>query len=320
MGAEETLIAASIVSALAGLLAVMVWAASVFKRTIGRRRASARRVERLGTGAGMSFFEAVLQGPPAIRRTIVNERFVEIIGPEDPRWADADGDEELNSAEMTTTKTFTECFFVDRDFYVQTICDSDDVVLAFCVASRHPRFRPTFEVPHRRGFIEKLRERQRWGVSFKPLLKVRLGRTRFADLDPDDPDEFSGPHFEVSLGAHNFSYAEYHSHGNPGYYQTYVVAASDVTYAAPMGAMYEVAEEIGGRPEWPFKDEGSSRFDISFYDEDFDEPEWENMPAAQQFRRESVITIFAAIAPELWERNYPASRFGPHPEDVRRIP
>jgi hypothetical protein len=37
---------------------------------------------------------------------------------------------------------FIECFFIDRDYYVQAILDADETVFAFSVTTRSPRFAP----------------------------------------------------------------------------------------------------------------------------------------------------------------------------------
>ncbi len=43
------------------------------------------------------------------------------------------------------------------------------------------------------------------------------------------------------------------------------------------------------------------------------------MPAAQQFRRETVITTYTVIGLDLWDVNYP-STFGPRLDLVRTLP
>jgi hypothetical protein len=292
---------------LGGAAALLVLAAGVrdrYRRTLGRRRDRYERLARLGTGAQMSFFIAVLGEPPAMRRTITRDDYVECVGSEDPRFDPALA--QYNSHEVHESRTFTECFFIDRDFYVQTLSDPDETVVAFSVTARHRRFRPVFEAPRRMTIGQRWRWRRTVGTSYTPLLKVRLGRTRFADIDPTDPDQFAGPHFKVHTGARKFSYSEFHSFGNPGHYQSFVLTASSAARTAPVGLPFHVIEEIGGN-EWP--DPATPRI----------EPQWDALPRTQEFRRRTVITTYTVIGRELEERNYP-STFGPQGDEVRTLP
>jgi hypothetical protein len=93
------------------------------------------------------------------------------------------------------------------------------------VTVRHSRFRPVFDLPPKVGWRERRRWRKRTGEEFSPLFRLRLGRTRFSDLDRGHPDEQTGHHFKASTGARSFRYSEDHYYGNPGYYQTYVLGA-----------------------------------------------------------------------------------------------
>lgn len=291
----------------AGLLAIAAAVRGWYRRTLGRRRDRYDRLARLGTGAQLSFFEAVLGEPPAIRTTITKDDYREVVSVGDPRFDPALATPDDPSHQVEIRKEFTECFFIDRDYYVQTISDDDETVLAFSVTSRRRRFRPVFEVPSRVGRLDRLRWRRESGEKYEPLLRVQLRRTRFADLDATDPDHYAPPHFKVVAGARPFWYSEFHSFGNPGDYQTYVVTASYAAGRAPVGQAWSVQEEIGERREWPDPNE------------DEIEPDWEDMPVTQRFRRESVITTYTVIGPRLWEVNYP-STFGPHGDEVRTLP
>ncbi len=186
---------------------------------------------------------------------------------------------------------------------MQSISDDDDTVLSFSVTTRSKRFRPTFEVPAGMSW----RKRRRWlrhvGERFRPLFRVQLGGTRLADIDPDRD---AGRRFKVDLGARYFCYSEFHYFGNPGYYQTFVFTAGGAGIRASIGDIPSVIQEIGGN-EWPDPDGN------------LNEVAWQDMPATQQFRHDTVITTYTVIGPGLWEANYP-SRFGPHGDEVRTLP
>ncbi|MDQ6803880.1 MAG: hypothetical protein M3065_02680, partial [Actinomycetota bacterium] len=264
---------ATLIAGLAALLGISRSLLAVYAKTAGRRRDRRARLARLGTGAHLSFFEAILGEPPAMRRSL--------------------------------TSGHTECIFVDREYYVQTISDGDGTVLAFSVTTRNRRFRPTYEVPFRPGYVERRRLKRRFNYTYVPSVSVALGRSTFASLDPTDPDRFAGPHYKVSVGAHNWTYSEFHPLGNPGYYQTVVLTASDVAAQAPYGNAWNVQEELGGS-EWP--DPTRSE----------DQPRWGDLSAAHQFRQETVITTYTVVR-DLSLEDYPAS-FGPQLHIVRTLP
>ncbi len=207
----------------------------------------------------------------------------------------------------TETRVFGVSMFIDRDFYVQTITDDDDTVLAFSVTTRSPRFRPIYEVHRRLGWIERWRWRRRWRAPYRPLLTLRLGVTTFADLDPADPDELAGPHLRISMGVHNHAYSEITYKGNPGSYQWFVWTASDAARHGRFGEGMAVRNEIGG-DEWPDPSREGA------------ELQWSDMPETERFRRETVITTYTVIHPSLWIDNYPLERFGPHENEVRLLP
>lgn len=292
---------------LAGVVALLALAGAArvrYQRTLGRRRDRYARLGRLGTGAQLSFFSAVLGEPPAMRGTIVKKNYKEFITTDDPRWDPESGEPQWG----IVTKEFTQCFFIDRDYYVQTISDDDETVLAFSVMTRTRRFTPTFAVPARLRMIEG--SWLRWGrarARVQPLFQIRLGRSRFADLDPQDQEWFNGPHFKVSTGARSFTYSEFHYYGNPGYYQTYVFTLSSASPVARGGSeAIHVKDEVG-TDEWP--DQSS----------DDSQPEWDQMPVTQRFRRNATITTYTVIGFGLSKANYPSS-FGPHGDEVRTLP
>jgi hypothetical protein len=297
---------ASIIAAVAALLALGAAARTMYRKTIGRRADRYRRIARLGTGGRLSFFTSVLGEPPAMRQRVVKDDYVELLAPDDPKL-----DPELARAGISgrhVTKTFTVCTFIDRDYYVQTISDEDDSVLAFSVTTRSARFKPRFYGVPRPGRVERWRWQQRFGSRYRPLVDVTLGRTTFADLDSADPASFGPPHFIVSMGAHNHAYSEFSFFGNPGHYQTFVWTASDAARQGRFGDGTAVSEEIGGH-EWPDPTAKPNR-----------QPEWSSMPATQDFRRETVITTYTVVSAALWIENYPLGRFGPHENEVRTLP
>jgi hypothetical protein len=77
---------------LGGAAALLVlWAAvrAAYRRTLGRRRDRYERLDRLGTGAQLGFFIAVLGEPPAIRHTVVADPYVEVVVEGEPGFNSA---------------------------------------------------------------------------------------------------------------------------------------------------------------------------------------------------------------------------------------
>jgi hypothetical protein len=268
-------------------------------RTIGRRRDRYARLSRLGIGAQLPFFSSVLGEPPAMQRTLVKDDYLVPLVVGDPSF---DPDDYQLKPE---TREFTISVFIDRDYYVQTVTDTDQTVLAYSVTSRSRRFRARYQPVNPRGLMW----RWRWSVKnrrrYPKPLSVKLCRTRFADLDPDDLADFSPPHFKIQIGAHNFTYSEFRYFGNPGNYQSFVWTASDAAlHSVPQGL--GLARNQVGAEEWPDP-------------EAISEPEWEQMPAVAKLRREAVITTYSVISIALPLRNYPLPRFGPNHNEVRTL-
>jgi hypothetical protein len=137
-------------------------------------------------------------------------------------------------------------------------------------------------------------------------VKIKLGKTKFADLDPDDPDQIAPPRLRLNVGAHNFAYSEITYLGNPGYYQWFAWTSSDASgAAATLGSTVGLYDEIGpGHDDWPYP--GG--------------PDWDKMPRVQQFRCETTITTYTVIGAGLDVQNYPLNRFGPWIDEVRTLP
>ena len=278
-----------------------------YRRTLGRRKHAYDRLARLGTGAHLSFFESVLGEPPAIRQTVVESDYREIVTSDDPRFdrqlaLESDPDYAA-SHDVFEERSFLRSFFVDRDFFVQTITDADGAVLAFSVTTRSRKFTPTFEWPPGIGWRARRRFSRVWGETYRPLFHVRLGRTRFSDFGDEERDDFAGPRSRVAIGAHNYAYSEFQAPGNPGGYQTFVFTASDVA-PGPFGDGVSVQDELGGN-DWPADDE--------------ERRSWNDMKATRAFRRATVVTTYTAIGMNLWEENFPTS-FAPADAIVRTLP
>jgi hypothetical protein len=297
ISASDVALAAALLGGFAGLLAIGGATRGWWRRTLGRRADRYARIARLGTGAHLSFFIAVLGEPPAMRVTMVKEDYVEdadLVAGQEPQM-------------RLVSRSFEVSTFIDRDYYVQTISDGDETVLAFSVTTRSRRFQPVYQVQRPPGLLERWRWRRQWGDPYRPLVNIKLGRTTFADLDPHDPDQFSGPHFRISIGAHNHAYSEMTYLGNPGGYQSFAWTASDAARQGRFAFGIPVAQEAGG-DEWP--DPSSEAI----------QPEWHEMMQTQRFRRETVITTYTVIHSQLGLQNYPLERFGPHEHDVRLLP
>jgi hypothetical protein len=234
---------------------------------------------------------------------VIKKNFSEYLSSDDPRYREDTEDVQ----KVFCDKTFLECIFIDRDYFVQTISDEDESVLVFSVTTRSPQFHPVFQLPYKVGWRERRQWKRRTGEEFKPIFRVRLGQTRFADLDRGDPDEFTGIHFRAWIGARTFSYSEDHYYGNPGYYQTFVfTTSSNAPALGGISGLGEAIQEAGGE-EWP----DQSRED---------QPDWKDMPKTQTFRRNSVITTYTVIGVGLSLDNYPSRFFGPNGDDVRTLP
>jgi hypothetical protein len=294
---------AVLLGGLAGLLAIGGAARAWWRRTLGRRADRYTRLARLGTGAHLSFFVAVLGEPPAMSNTVTKDDYIEYVRPGDPDW----NDEAQVSQVRRVSRAFLVSTFIDRDYYVQTISDDDGTVLAFSVTTRSRRFQPVLQVPQPPGPLARWRWRRAHGQPYHAPVYVKLGRTSFADLDSPDPESFSPPHFRIMMGAHNHAYSEMVYKGNPGYYQTFVWTASDAARQGRFGKGMAVVQEIKG-DEWPMP-EGDGA-----------EPDWSNMPETQRFRHETVITTYTVIGVSLGLENYPIDRFGPHENIVRTVP
>jgi len=201
--------AGQIAAALVAAGAVLAFTWGTYRRTFGRRRDRYGRLARLGTNAQITFFSSVLGEPPAIRRT--QESTISTY--------------DSSGTRSRKNKTWTECIWIDRDFYVQAFADEDETIHAYSVTTRSRHFSPGFRAPgahaveHGRiGHLLRL-------PSIKLQPKIRLGKTHFGAIDnPQNAGAW--------IGAHNMHYFESHYYGNPGFYQTFVFSINDSGYGA----------------------------------------------------------------------------------------
>lgn len=292
-----------LLGAVAALLAITGAGRDIYRRTLARRRDRYARLARLGAGAQLSFFEAVLGEPPAIRRTLTKDDTIELAYAGDAGYQSELDEFDEKVHEIRVSRSYTECFFIDRDYYVQTISDGDETVLGFSVTSRSRRFRPTFEFPVRPTLMARRRWQKATGEPYRPSIKVTLGKTRFSNFGDAERDDFAGPRLQVQVGARLYWYSEVHSLGNPGYYQTFVFTASHAGADTPIGDILLVRDEIGGEA-WP---SGDGR-------------DWDELTATREFRRRTVINTYSIIGPTVFfaVQNWP-STFGPNGDEVRTL-
>jgi len=280
----------------AALLTVGGALRTAYRRTLGRRRDRYERLARLGTGAQLSFFTAVLGEPPAIKRSLS---------------AEVNDNRGAVEAPARVNRKFTECFYIDRDYYVQTLSDVDETVLAFSVTTRSRRFKPTFAaIPTPNTLRRKRWEREHAMPYPAPLYEVRLGRSRFSDVQ--GLREWGPPQtVKVAYGARSFSYSELYYFGNPGHYQTHVFTASDASGRWPDVSVEEAWRDVGAA--------GTDGQWSNPMDEREGIKQWHELTAVDHFRRHALITTFTLIGPFFSAKDYPVY-FGPHGDEVRTLP
>ncbi len=287
---SPVLLVTALIGAFSASLVISGAIRALFLRTVGRRRDRYRRLSRLGTGAQLPFFTSVLGEPPAVQHSVVREDYMVPLDRDDPGW-----DPEDHQLKAQPRK-FLVSVFIDRDYFVQTISDDDQTVMAYSVTTRSRRFRPSLRPIPAFGWRERLRLR-RDGSLRRLQPRVILGRTRFADLDATEPDRFAPPRVRLQFGAHNFDYSEPAYYGLPGMYEWFVWSASDVARQGPLGNVAGARSELLG-DDW-------SKIGVS------DEwPDWSEMTELRRFRRETAITTYTVFSVGLSLDNYPLPRFG----------
>lgn len=205
-----------VVAAITILAAFRGW----YRRTVGRRHDLSMRIARLGTGAQLDFFTAVLGEPPAMRRSVT--------------WKATKFDDRGLGHKIDNVGH--ESVYWTRLAYVQTLTDADGTVIAFSVTTRHWRFRPRFQCPGGSALPPTWWDRnvRRRSYHYVPGFNIRLGKSRLVGLGEI---EQAG----ATRGARRVNYWERHYYGNPGHYQTYIFAVSDAgidTPNAPMQGLF----------------------------------------------------------------------------------
>jgi len=110
-----------------------------------------------------------------------------------------------------------EYIYVNKYFYVQALCDSNDKVVLYSVTTRDKDFNPTFT-----------RENGSYDSKTKKVIendqKITLGKTTFAEASRIYGDS-SG--ISLYVGARRYGYSESHYLGNPGNYQDFIFSLND---------------------------------------------------------------------------------------------
>jgi len=158
-----------------------------------------------------------------------------------------------------------ELVYREKHAWLQTVVDQNDAVLRFSITVTDPRFR--FQIRD---------------LTFGHL-SVKLGRSRFADLETWNTPEGRS----LRIGAHNHEYAECYYFGNPGNYQHYVLSKNDAA-AGEFG--YAIERDC---PGWT--QEGVLQFDDppAAGNREFDP----DAPYAQRFRAETTINTLTVLGP-----------------------
>jgi hypothetical protein len=222
---------APIASAIIAALAISGSAREVWRRTLGRRRDMARRLRRLGVGAQVSFFEAALGDPAAMRHAmpLVDDPWIEWRDPPRKRKAvrswlrrllpiPPKDEQDVGWIDQPILiPELDQLLWVFPDCYVQAFVDQQGSVEGFTVTQRTRQFRPSLSFP------PGSRTPRWWRPgSQKPFLHIRLGITRLADVGPSETPAA----VRAVLTVRPWFYADLHSFGNPGYYLCFVAGTS----------------------------------------------------------------------------------------------
>jgi len=288
---SPVLLVTGLIGALSASLVILGALRALLLRTIGRRRNGYGRISRLGTGTQLPFFTSVLGEPPAVQHSVVKDDYMVPVNRDDPEWDRTSDRLQLKPQ----PRKFVISVFIDRDYYVQTISDDDQTVLAYSVTTRSRRFRPSLRPVPACSRRERLR---RWRDPIHPFQpRIVLGRTRFADLDATEPDHVAPPRLRLRLGASSFDHSETAYYGRPGMYQSFVWSAGDVARQGPLGSVAKARSELPG--------DGWSHIGSSYA-----WPAWSELTEFRRFRRETAITNYTVCGAGLSLENYPLPRFG----------
>jgi hypothetical protein len=270
-------------------------------RSLGRRRARYRALRRLGSGAQLDFFISVLREPPTIRHAVELE--VTRYGPD--------------SSESHEPLPFVESFFVQPDHVVQTLSDSEDTVVVFTVTATARSFRPTFYAPRYFSILDQLRMYRRFGRRWRwwrPLVRVKLNRTRFDRAVPGEQERDADERYASArawVGARAWHYAEQHYMGNPGNYETFVLAVSSACDPPHVDteALFRVAAFVDERTE-PKPADGWRYV--------FDDGTTAVTEHGRRFRRNTAVTTWGVVGPAMQVKDYRLN-FGPHGDEIRTV-
>jgi hypothetical protein len=189
------------------------------------------------------------------------------------RWEEADG--------------AAECVFVLEDAYVQAITDPHGSVLRYAITTRSKAFAPVLWMP---------------GVN----VEIALGRTTFAEV----PGELCAG-VSSWLGARRYTYAEAYYFGNPGFYQTWVLASNQAGPTAPGERLGEVLKELGDGhlvSFGPFPSQNERTED--------DVPHcWHTRPVVARFRATTPINTLGVSGPH----QQPDPNPGPDQDRIRPL-
>lgn len=297
-----------------------------WRRTLGRRGDLYRRLARLGVGAQLAFFEAVIGEPPAMKRTVSGPT-IEVANPPESESASRERPRLRKSRRLRRllrrrsnpeppeelfiwkTKEYTETIFVDRYFFLQAISDDEGTVQAFSVTTRHRRFKPIFTGLPRpaRRWERAWRWIQGRGYSGY-LFKIKLGRTKFVKAGE------GASYVRAWAGVRASAYSEGYGGGTPTLHQAFVLTASTAGVVPPPAGVLEVASALG-HGQWS---PGETRPDDRYVLPEPPPEEFEDIPEIDQVRREGVITTYSVLLmpPDM----YPDTTFGPHGDEVALLP
>jgi hypothetical protein len=195
---DETLgFALSLIALASAVLAGARYLGHVYAQTLGSRRALEEKLHQIGPGVTTRHVEALL-GPAVYSRRARMEH--------DP---------------PAILDTSFESIYLTRHAYVQIVHDEHGEVLAFGITTTDPDFHPT--VPQLPPIATQ-------------RSNVRVGRTRFGELDRD----ITPMHIWLHMGSYRAHYNEVHNFGRSGRYLTFGLARNE----AGIGSWGSASSEI----------------------------------------------------------------------------
>jgi hypothetical protein len=291
----------SIMAAILGAVAAAGTIRAAWRRTVGRRRDLRRRLARLGVGYQVTFFEAVLGGPPAMREaawldlpsptvsrahrlrewahaTVAEVRHGQWRDPESwtMAWLTARSRADDQAEQRLAAESVAEVLLWPLpECWVQAYVDAAGVVSGFAVTQRDPRLRARLRFPPREA------ERKRWWRRrlADTFFDVTLGKTVLSDVVQRGKERDQALVASVrNHAARSWYFADLYSFGASGHYLCFVAAAN-----------------YSGNP--------SRVGDVSsfFADESIDSSPavWATSETARKFRSSTVATTFAVMSSQL---------------------